>query len=295
MRKIMIVALFVIIPILAAPWNLSVDANLTLNQNAYSNNWVGGELGTLAWAFTSNSLAEKQLHSKINNKNTLKLAYGQTYTQQKDTGATKKWSDPIKSTDLIDFESVLRFTLGGLVDPFVSGRVETQFYDNSDTTMSRFINPITLTEAVGIARVFIKQEKSELSSRFGFGLKQLINREVLVDTSYFRNGRRVTQTSNYGGLNFVTDFKTPLANERITYTSKLSVFQALFYSEANTLPDTLKNNWKYPDVNWENIFTVSITKYLMVNLYVQLLYDKEIATGMRLKQGLALGLTYKLI
>ncbi|MEO0114552.1 MAG: DUF3078 domain-containing protein [candidate division WOR-3 bacterium] len=274
------------LPLFAAPWNLSVDANLTLNQNAYSNNWVGGELGTLAWAFTTNSVAEKQIHPKISNKNTLKLAYGQTYMQEKDT---KKWLDPIKSTDLIDFESVLRFTLGGFVDPFIAGRIETQFYDNRDPSLSRFINPLKLTEALGIARIFIKQEKRELSSRLGFGLKQLIDRDVLVGTN------RETQTSNYGGLDFVTDFKTPLAKERITYISKLNVFQAVFYSESNRLPDSLKNNWKYPDINWENIFTASITKYLMVNLYTQLLYDKEITTSVRIKEGLALGLTFKLI
>lgn len=286
MKYFLILSISLFLPLLATPWNLSVDANLTLNQNAYSNNWVGGELGTLAWALTTNSLAEKQVHPKINNKNTLKFAYGQTYLQEKET---KKWLAPIKSTDLIDFESVLRFTFGGFVDPFIAGRVETQFYDNSDTTLGRFINPLKLTEAFGIARIFIKQGKQELSSRFGFGLKQLIDRDVLIGTN------RKTQTSNYGGLDFVTDFKTPLTKERITYISKLNVFQAVFYSESNQLPDSLKNNWKYPDINWENIFTAGITKYLMVNLYIQLLYDKEITNGIRIKESLALGLTFKFI
>jgi len=289
MKHFLVLTLCAILPILAAPWNMSVDANLTMNQNAYSNNWVGGELGTLAWAFTSNSLAEKQLHPKINNKNTLKLAYGQTYTQQ-DTGSAKKWTGPLKTTDLIDFESVLRFTLGGFVDPFASVRLESQFFDKSDTALDRYINPMKLTEALGIAKVLVKGEKREMTSRLGFGLKQFIDRDALVGIN------RKTQTSNYGGLDFVTDFKTPLAKERITYTSKLSIFQAVFYSEASQLKGLPNENfWESPDVNWENIFAASITKYLMVNLYVQLLYDKEIVVGMRLKEGLALGLTYKLI
>ncbi|MBT7617797.1 MAG: hypothetical protein HN590_10995, partial [Calditrichaeota bacterium] len=50
--------------------------------------------------------------------------------------------------------------------------------------------------------------------------------------------------------------------------------------------------WKAVDINWENIFTANITKYLMVNLYLQLLYDKEVDLGGRLKQTLSLGLTY---
>ncbi|MCU0640375.1 MAG: hypothetical protein MUF59_11000, partial [Candidatus Krumholzibacteria bacterium] len=52
------------------PWKLSVDANLTFTQNNYSDNWAGGEAGTLAWVFNSNSLAEKQLSTKLFNKNT---------------------------------------------------------------------------------------------------------------------------------------------------------------------------------------------------------------------------------
>ena len=147
-----------------------------------------------------------------------------------------------------------------------------------------------LTEALGIARIFIKQEKRELISRLGFGLKQLIDRDVLVDTT------RKTQTSNYGGLDFVTDFKTLLANEKITYTSKLGIFQAVFYSQVGQLQGQPNENyWKYPDINWENILVASIAKYLMVNLYLQLLYDQEVTTGFRIKEVLALGLTFKLI
>jgi len=87
-----------------------------------------------------------------------------------------------------------------------------------------------------------------------------------------------------------------MARERITFTSKLSLFQALFYSEADKLKGQVNEDyWKSLDVNWENTFTASISKFLMVNLYVQLLYDREIARGGRFKQTLSLGLTYKLI
>jgi len=295
MKKLSYIAIALIITstLSASPWTLSVDANLTLTQNAYSNNWAGGEAGLLAWALNSNSLAEKQLSPKLNNKNTLKLAFGQIYNQDQNT---KEWLDPVKSTDLIDFESVLRFTLGGFVDPFASARLETQFLDVSDTSKNRIFNPINLTEAIGVAKVLVKAEKRELTSRLGFGLKQIINREVLVDTHYFREGRRVTQTSNYGGITFVTDFNTPLAQEKITYTGKLSIFEAVYYSEADELKGLPNENyWQYPDVNWENIFTASITKYLMVNLYLQMLYDKEIDDAVRLKETMGLGLTFKLI
>ena len=59
----------------------SVDANLTLTQNAYSSNWAGTEVGVISWTFNSNSILEKQVSEKLNNKNTLKLAFGQTINQ----------------------------------------------------------------------------------------------------------------------------------------------------------------------------------------------------------------------
>jgi hypothetical protein len=266
-------------------WTKAVDTNLTLTQNAYSDNWTRGEAGALSWTFNLNALAEKQVHLKVHNKNTLKLSFGQTHNQSRET---KDWAKPVKSTDLIDLESVFRFTLGAFVDPFASGRAETQFYDAGDPAKSRFVNPFTFTESFGIARVLIKQAKREWTTRLGLGLRQHMDRDVLVGTE------RETQTSNDGGLLSVTDFKTPLAQERIAFTSKLSLYKALFYSESDAL-EGLPNedDWKSPDVNWENTFTAGITHYLMVNLYVQLLYDKEVDLGARFKQTLALGLTYK--
>jgi len=260
----------------AAPWNLAVDANLTLSQNAYTTNWGGGATGMLAYAMTSNSLAEKQLNEKMNSKSTLKLAFGQTATQ--DTSGA--WGALAKAVDEINLESVLRFTLGAFVDPFASAQFQSQFWDKSDSVRDRFINPLVLNEALGIARVWIKGEKNELTSRLGAGFKQRLDARVS------------DVLSNYGGLMFATDYTSPFADERITYTSKLSVFQALFFSEATA--DTA-GNWKSPDVGWENVFTAGITKFLMVNLGAQVLYDKEIHTKLRLKETLALGLTYKLI
>jgi hypothetical protein len=150
----------------------------------------------------------------------------------------------------------------------------------SDTSEYRPINPIKFTESFGIARTLAKQDKLEWNARFGFGFRQKLNRLI-------PSGIR---TTNDGGLEFVTDFITPLAQDRITYSSKFTLFQAIFRSGTN-----LNNNWKSPDANWENIFTAGITKYLMVNLYTQLLYEKEVETGIQIKETLALGLTFKVI
>lgn len=273
----------------AEPWTASVDANITMTQYSYSDNWAGGESGAMAWTFFSNSLAEKKFSDIVNNKNTLKLLFGQTHSQDKET---KKWGKPDKSNDLIDFESVFRFDLQTYVDPFAAARIESQFLDTSNIDNKRYFNPLTFTESFGISRVLIKEEKREWSARFGAGFRQYVNRDFLVVAT----NRKETQTSNDGGFIFVNDIKAPLAEERIMLTSKLTVFQAMFNSESDKLKGLPEENyWKTADVEWENIFTAGITKYLMVNLYTQFLYDKQVSKAGRFKQMLSLGLTYKLL
>ena len=87
---------------------------------------------------------------------------------------------------------------------------------------------------------------------------------------------------------------TPIAQGQITYTGKLTIFQAVFFSESDKLKGLPSENyWKYADVNWENIFSANITKYIAVNLYLQFLFDREVEAVGRLKETLALGVTYK--
>jgi hypothetical protein len=271
----------------ADPWKASEDANLTLAQNQYSNNWVGGTVGTIAWVFNSNSLAERQFNPKLHNKTTLLVAYGQSESQSQDT---RHWAKPVKSTDKIEFETVFRLTFGGWVDPFASGRIETEFIDLSDPALKRGLNPALFIESAGIAKVLSKADKREWTMRLGGAFRQNMNRHVLNPVTL----ERKTNTTNDGGILYVNEFTSPISGNRMTVTSRLSVYQAFFNSKAKEfkgLPN--ENFWKAPDVNLENTFTANITKYVMVNLYIQILYDKEVSLGGRFQQTLALGLTYK--
>jgi hypothetical protein len=273
----------------AESWKLAADMNLTLTQNAFSNNWVGGESGSLAWQFQSNSSAENQLNSWADNKNTLKLLFGQTHNQDKDT---EKWLSPIKSADLIDFESTLRFTLGKFVDPIAALRVITQFLDQSDPAKDRIANPLDVTETVGIAKVFIKQEREEWLARVGGGFRQKINRDMLNPATLLRE----TKTENTAGFEFVNDYKISSADEKLSYINKLTVFSSVYSSESDKLKGTpRKDDWKYPDVNFENTLNIKLAKYLVMNFYIQVLYDREIDLAGRYLETLSLGLTYKLL
>lgn len=273
-------------------WTFTSVANLTTTESAYSDNWEGSEVGAFTWNFSLNSTGRKQLTKLVNNKNTLKLAFGQTSVQKKDS---RDWLEPSKSTDLIDFESFFRLTLGEVVDPFLSLRFQSQFLDQQNETRSQWIDPILLTESIGISRVLLDDEarKRNWIIRFGVGFRQRFNSDVLVDSLA---DIRKNRSSHDGGLQLATQFSAPLAKDRLTYDTELTLTKALHFSEARKLKSLPgENYWKAVDVNWENIFTASITSYLMVNLYVQLLYDKEIDMVGRLKQTISLGLTYRLI
>ena len=273
----------------AEDWKLTADMNLTLTQNAFSNNWAGGESGSLSWQFQSNSSAEKQLNSWAINKNTLKLLFGQTHNQDPDTG---NWLYPLKSADLIDFESTLRLPLGKFVDPVFALRVITQFLDQSDPAKDRIVNPVDITETIGVARVFIKEDRQEWIARVGTGLRQKITRDELNQTTMLRE----TLTENNAGFEFVNDYKVSSEDEKLSYISKLTVFNSVYYSESDNLKGTShENDWKYPDVNFENTLNVKLHKYLILNFYVQVLYDRKIDLAGRFMQTMSLGLTYKLL
>jgi Protein of unknown function (DUF3078) len=283
MKKII---LFLVVVILfamnlqAEEWEKVGDVSLNVAQNSYSNNWDGEERSSITWVWNLNMMLQKQLADKVHSKNTLKLAFGQSHIQQINTMGEKYWEKPIKSSDLIDFETLFRFTFGGYVDPFASFRFESQFMDSFDPNDIKMFNHIVLSEGFGIARVFIKEEKTELSARFGAAFRQ--NQDSRADGII---------DSNDGGIQFVADYYTPLANEMITYTSKFELYKAMYYSEEVDGDD----DWKSPDVSWENIFSAKLYKIINVNLYTQLLYDKQIGDGdVRFKETLGIGISYNL-
>jgi hypothetical protein len=93
------------------------------------------------------------------------------------------------------------------------------------------------------------------------------------------------------GLNFNRTFN----DKQMKYVSKLRVFKAFFNSKSDEWKGRpTENDWKAVDVAWENTFSAAITKYVQVQLFTELLYDKEIDRRGRFREVLGLGLAYKL-
>lgn len=266
-------------------WSRSLTVDATTTQATYSDSWTGGEAGSVNWVANLNGSAEKQLAPWFDLRSTLKLSFGQTLTQDAET---KVWSKPAKSTDLIDFENVGRITKNWLVDPFVAFRVETQFLDASVDTSKRSLSPMKLTESVGMAKQFYKQDNQHLTSRLGLALRQILTKQII--------GAAIsTRTTTDGGMESVTDVVKTF-NERLQYTGKLTLYKAFFFSESDKTDTTAQAGfWKTVDINWENIFSASITRLITVNLYTQLLYDKEISKRGRFKETLGIGFVFRMI
>ncbi len=262
-------------------WLVSAVFDFSVTQSAYSDSWEGGEAGQVNWVGNFNASAEKQLSEKFNYSTKLKLSFGQTHIQDRETN---NWQKPQKTTDLIDWEHVGRFTLGMVVDPYAAFRIQTQFVDASIENEKRHLTPLKLTESVGVARRFYQKDKDEIISRFGAALQQTIISGVTEDTTIIESG-----------MELVTDASLTFS-DKLKYVSKLTLFKALYNSESDDLEGTeAEDYWKAVDINWENTITAKITKIISVNLYTQLLYDKEVNLKGRFKETLGLGVNITLL
>jgi hypothetical protein len=272
----------------AGPWKVDLSTGIGITQSSYSDNWTGGEAGSIIWVAWFNGMARRQLSPNWYWQNDLKLAFGQSHTQNKDT---KDWASPDKSEDKIRYDAIVKLTKGWFLDPYGALTAESQFLDASSNQKERYLNPLELTESAGMSRKLIDKENvTVLTTRLGAGFRQ---RFTTFDTAVLAADSSTsfveeTETVTDGGLEWVTDVLLGSANSKYSFNSKLTLFQALFNSES----DELNDDWKELDVNWDNIFRVKVSSIINVGLTWQLLYDKEIDDGGRLKQTLSLGLAY---
>ncbi|MBW6514035.1 MAG: DUF3078 domain-containing protein [Candidatus Syntrophosphaera sp.] len=281
--KILILTLTLIgISLLAAePWKLDSDVMFNFTQTAFSDNWAGSELSNITWAAASNTTAQKQMKDWLLNKTSLKLAFGQSHLQKEKVDPVtlqteKYWEAPLKSTDKIDLESLMQFTLSSFVDPYVAVRMESQFLDeDGDETL--LVNPMLFTESAGIMKTLINAEKTKLDVRVGGAVREFVDRrddDVPID----------------GGLEAIADFKHVFTALNASYNSRLSAYQAFFNSKS----DELNEDWKALDYKWENMLSFKLWKMLSLNLTADLIYDKEVVDELRWKEMLGIGFSYVL-
>lgn len=270
-------------------WKLSVISGLTLTLNSYSDNWAGSEFSAFSWGAQFNGTAEGKLTEWFTNKYILKLAFGQTSLQKEDDSGEKEWRPLEKSSDLVDVEAIGLFTLKAFIDPFISVRAVTQFGDLRVENHKEFFNPLVVTESFGALRNFIKNDYVNWSGRLGGAVRQSIDRNYHLPDSI----KPAETYTNDGGVEFVTDFSAKSKDNRLSFISQVKVYEAILSSTKDKMKDTdAEDYWRYPDISWENTLGVNLAKFIMLNLYAQLLYDREIDKDVRFRETVGLALTY---
>lgn len=254
------------------PWEAQVSANLMGSFQYYSKNWDGDEIGSLSWTTQLNASAQRQLTTLLNNRTALKMAFGQTNYQK---SSRNGFSDPVKATDLIDLESLLKFTVNNVISPFTSIRYISQFIDKSVAGEKYYLNPSELTESCGGALNIVKNDNVDLQTRLGGAVRQTFNQHDEIENT------------NDGGIELVSELNATNHDGWVKLQSQIKIYEALFRSG-----DPANDKWKHPDINWENTLIVNLTKYIMLNIYTQMLYDKEIDLSAQFKNVTSLGITY---
>lgn len=305
-------------------WQKDLELGVNILQSSYSENWNGGDKGSVVWTGTLDAKFEKQLSQGTNWRNILKLAYGQTHQQERNASGDLFWPRPDKTDDMIDFESMFRWTPENGWDPFVAFNFTSMFTDLSDGAgRSIAFNPKSFKESVGVSRTLVDTDERKLSTRLGVAAIQNTRK-------YFINAAPDTETDSEGSTELaaemVTEYEAHVLEEKVKWESKLTLTLPFVYSGKSTfeddvdlaaegLPDDLAGYGTSLDVDWENTFTTQITSLISVKLFVRWVYDKydntvapvvengslvngadvhgAIRKAGQFKQTLALGFSYK--
>ncbi|MBD3287244.1 DUF3078 domain-containing protein [candidate division KSB1 bacterium] len=267
-------------------WHNKFLVGLDANQLSLNSNWQEGGKGNFTWKIYSR-IESKYVRKRIELQNTLYLAFGQISVQE-----NEKWHAPEKSNDVIDFDSVLRFTMEKYIDPYIAISFDTQFQEGRNpktkALVSKFGNPFKLSQTAGIARNIVKKKKIKLTTRLGYGAKEI----VATDRNFRKQwtGDESKWMKIDGGFEWYTESRLDFTTD-VHWINKLKLFQAVF-SSISAKKDPEKN-WRKLDVYWEQLFTMQLTKYVRFNVVMKFLYDRDTSKGGQFLENASLGLSYR--
>jgi len=253
-------------------WKNNLVTGLNLTQVSFKDWQQGGE-DALAWTLWMEGKSADDL-AKTNWTTTYKFAFGQTKLGKQDIR---------KTDDKIDLESVLSYKLGVKINPYVAATLKTQFArgflynsDGTKTAVSKFFDPAYLTQSAGLAY----QLAPQVLTRFGFALREVITSDF---TGYADDPKTLSieKTKTEGGLESVTTVDWKLA-ENLLFKSKLELFAAI-------------NDLDVVIVRSDNTLSAKVSKYVTVNLNVQLINERPVTPRTQVKETIAIGLSYTLL
>lgn len=255
-------------------WQKEMVGGINLTQTSFDN-WAAGGENQLAWQLNINFKFIND-QEKTNWSNTGKFAYGNTKAGDQKAR---------KSIDEIKLESVFSYKMSKLLNPYIAVTGESQFaagYDyttDPKTQISKFMDPAFLRESAGMGY----NPNEIVKTRLGISFKQTITSDYPIPYAnpVGTPASEIEKIKSEIGAESVTDVNWKVS-ENSLFTSKLELFSAF-----KTVQEI--------DVNWDNILTTKISKYLNVNFNFKLFYDRDISKMRQIKQAIALGVTYSFL
>lgn len=253
-------------------WKKGGGAILNFNQTSLTN-WAGGGESNLSSTLLTNFYGNYKL-GKTTWDNTLNMNYGLV--------TANNYKDIRKNEDRLELNS--KYGKYAFADDFYYSALVnflTQFtagYDyltdpEAAVPISKLMSPGYLTAAVGLDwkpsdkfSVFL----SPATGKFTFVIDEEISAYV-SDTVNQKNryGVAVGETLRAEfGASLVASLNTPLSST-ISYSSKLVLF--------NNFTDPVAEHRGNIDVDFQNNLNMKVSKYFAASLFLQVLYDHDIA------------------
>lgn len=241
-------------------WIKGVSTGLNMSQTALINWAAGGQESYSVNAYL-NAFANLK-KGKLAWDNSLNVGYG--VLKQKNTAYYMKTDDKIDLLSKVGMEAFKNFYYAGLLN-FKTQMDEGYKYPDVTAEISRFLAPAYLTAAIGLDY----KPNAYFSAFFApfTGKMTIVNDDVLSGLGAFGVEPGKKSRSEFGGYTrFIyskNDFKSEIL-KNVALTSKIDLFSNYLNKPENV------------DVNWENIISMKVNKYISVNLNTHLIFDDDI-------------------
>lgn len=259
-------------------WKTKTAVGINVNQAAFSDNWKGGGVNSLAITGLVNYKAEysKENYSYVSE---LILEYGKV----KNKNQLQK-----KTTDRIFWDHKAAIQLSKNWYFFGSINFQSQF-DNGfsypkdaqgnevENLISKFMAPGYLTESVG----FEYKPNKFFSTRIGTGTAR---QTFVLDTTLYK-----TNPNNFGVING-KNFRNELAFQIVTSYEKEVVQNVMLKTRYNMFIPY--DNFGHIDHRFDINVVAKINRFMNVSLTGVGLYDRDTDSKLQGSQTLAMGLTF---
>jgi len=259
-------------------WTHAFSAGLNFSQAAFSDNWTGGGVNSLAFSTFANGKANYATQKKITWDNEFQLAYGILQNQGQEDR---------KSVDKIFVDSRLGYKIAAKWNLFASINFSSQFKDGfkyekvsgveTTTYVSNFMSPGYLTSSLGIEY----KPVDYFWFRFGTGT---LRQTFVLDKNLYK-----TVPNNYG-VDTGQIVKNEIALQLVASFDRDIAKNMNLKARAMALAPY--NNFGKITSQLDVTLRAKVNKFINVSISGLLLNDIDQAPDVQYSQGFSLGIMY---